>query len=878
VREVFESRPVQLLGGTPQVSVVVCTYNGGATLKQCLQSLLAIDYPNYEILVIDDGSTDNTSEILKRFPQIRAIQQPNRGLSAARNVGLYAATGEIVAYTDSDCFVDRDWLSLLVGQLQRSGAVAVGGPNLTPDDGWMAGCVAASPGQPTHVLESDQVAEHIPGCNMTFRREALLAINGFDEQFWRAGDDVDICWRLQQAGDWITFAPGAFVWHHRRQSPRAYLRQQAGYGEAESLLRFQHPERFNRRGDGKWSGVLYGASLHGLRFDRPMIYCGTFGAGLFQCIYQPQPAHWAMLPSTLEWHAAIGLCLLAIFVWPHAAMVAGLMWLASLAVAALQAAQAQIPPRHDGPLARLLVMLLCYAQPLVRSWHRQVTQFLRYRPPLPGSAEPSGVRTSAPLRGASRVAFWSTAGVDRLQLLERIIAHLNQRQWSKVLDAGWNRWDIRVFCHPWAVAHIATAEEEHGGQKRLIRVRCQVAPSGYTQLIGMLAGIVLLIAVIRLSWPCAAVGASLAVLGAAVYRRGISRSWAVSGLIHAAAEDLGIVPVPGLSTQSNVAAHESKLLRGSWGRYARRAMGVLNARRYKLGAAREPVGATAVRDGFTLVELLVVVGIIGVLVALLLPAVQQAREAARRTQCANHLKQVGLAVHGHADQLRYLPTAGWDWWEPPTYVNGTPAVGKEQRAGWGFQILPYMEAKSVWNGGSGNTDTERIVVAVETPQMIFFCPSRRRPQTVTYSDAGYLGGLTMRHALCDYAGSNLEETGALNRYAPIRLAEITDGLSTTLLAGDKRLNRRSLGTWQEDDNEGYTAGWDEDTMRHTGLAPARDYSDTSGDGEQRFGASHPTIVNALLADGSVHSLAYTVDASVLANLGHKSDGTTIHPF
>ena len=95
--------------------------------------------------------------------------------------------------------------------------------------GWLAGCVAASPGQPTHVLENDQVAEHIPGCNMAFRRDALLEIHGFDYQYKKAGDDVDICWRLQQAGHWITFAPGAFVWHHRRQSPRAYLRQQAGY-------------------------------------------------------------------------------------------------------------------------------------------------------------------------------------------------------------------------------------------------------------------------------------------------------------------------------------------------------------------------------------------------------------------------------------------------------------------------------------------------------------------------------------------------------------------------------------------------------------------------------------------------------------------------
>src|SRR5947209_20275937 len=187
-----------------------------------------------------------------------------------------------------------------------------------------------------HVMESDQVAEHIPGCNMAFRREALEAINGFDPQYRKAGDDVDVCWRLVQAGYWITFAPGALVWHHRRQTPRAYLRQQAGYGEAEALLRFKHPDKFNSRGNGKWRGVLYGPSLQGLRLDGAIIYRGTFGTGLFQCVYQPGPAHWAMLPCTLEWHLLAGLVGLAALFWPLAWFaVAGLLSL-SLTVAALQ--------------------------------------------------------------------------------------------------------------------------------------------------------------------------------------------------------------------------------------------------------------------------------------------------------------------------------------------------------------------------------------------------------------------------------------------------------------------------------------------------------------------------------------------------------------
>jgi hypothetical protein len=187
LREAFEEPLPRLLPRTPRVSVVVCTYNGGRTLEQCLCSLEQLDYPDYEVIVVDDGSTDDTPEIVSRFPAVKAINQPNRGLSIARNVGLEVASGEIVAYTDSDCFADPDWLALLVAQLERSGAAAVGGPNLTPEDGWLAACVAASPGQPTHVLESDQVAEHIPGCNMAFRREALAAINGFDPLTARRG-------------------------------------------------------------------------------------------------------------------------------------------------------------------------------------------------------------------------------------------------------------------------------------------------------------------------------------------------------------------------------------------------------------------------------------------------------------------------------------------------------------------------------------------------------------------------------------------------------------------------------------------------------------------------------------------------------------------
>jgi GT2 family glycosyltransferase len=417
LREVYQAPLAGLLPERPRVSVVVCTYNGGRTLEQCLRSLEAIDYPDCEVIVVDDGSTDDTRTILGRFPNVRAIRQPNQGLSVARNVGLQAATGSIIAYTDSDCYADPHWLTHLVYQLEHSGAAAVGGPNLSPEDGRLAACVTASPGQPTHVLESDQVAEHIPGCNMAFRREALEAINGFDPVYRKAGDDVDVCWRLQQAGHFITFAPGAFVWHHRRQNPRAYLKQQAGYGEAEALLRFKHPDRFNGRGDGKWRGVLYGASLRGVRLGGPIIYRGTFGTALFQCLYQPGTAHWVMLPATLEWHVGAGwLALVALF-WPLAWIGVAAMLALSLTVAAIQAAQAPLAPEHDGPRSRLLVALLSYVQPLVRSWARYRTRLLAYRPPR---ADPVRPGECLPLGGTRTVAYgWDLCGVPFRQRFPR---------------------------------------------------------------------------------------------------------------------------------------------------------------------------------------------------------------------------------------------------------------------------------------------------------------------------------------------------------------------------------------------------------------------------------------------------------------------------
>ncbi|MCA9187943.1 MAG: DUF1559 domain-containing protein, partial [Planctomycetales bacterium] len=267
-------------------------------------------------------------------------------------------------------------------------------------------------------------------------------------------------------------------------------------------------------------------------------------------------------------------------------------------------------------------------------------------------------------------------------------------------------------------------------------------------------------------------------------------------------------------------------------------------------------------------ELLVVIAIIGLLVSMLLPAVNAARESARRTQCQNHLKQLGLAYLSHESALNHFPTGGWDWDQAPSYQGGNPHAGAKQRAGWGFQVLPYVEASAVWAAGAE--------IAIKTPQALFFCPSRRGPQTVFYTD-NYdppVRGGELEHALCDYAASNREGAGVTRRFAPVESRQLEDGHSTTLMLGEKRLNLSDLGEPQDDDNEGYTAGWNSDTIRRIDQSPRPDFHG-DGDGDGLFGSSHAAGINTVWADGSVHLIQYDIEVSVFERLGVIDDGQPV---
>ncbi len=454
--------------------MVVCSYNGAKTLDGCLRSLGKLDYPDYEAILVDDGSKDQTPEIARRHPQIRYFRQDNKGLSAARNVGMNLATGEIIAYTDDDCFADEDWLYYLVSKLLDSDASGVGGPNLLPThDGPVAACVSASPGTPAHILLDDNVAEHVPGCNMAFWTERLRAISGFDPVYTAAGDDVDVCWRLQEGGEHIVYSPAALVWHHRRATLRSYLGQQRGYGRAEALLKRKHPEKFQGfRADLSWVGRIYTRAGLGLNVGEPVIHYGLFGGGMFQTIYQPPQVWWPLLVLSLEWWIGILLLLGASCVLSPLLALPILMLLATLGVAFLVAGQASPPPHQRRFWSRLLIAAMHVAQPVERGYARYSMRFKTIEIPESLHALRLGweTRVGRFLR-RDELELWSEKGVGREKLLERLLELAAHHGWFVRVDPGWSARDVRFYGDRWCKADLITVTENHGDGKLLTRLR-----------------------------------------------------------------------------------------------------------------------------------------------------------------------------------------------------------------------------------------------------------------------------------------------------------------------------------------------------------------------------------------------------------------------
>ena len=496
----------------PMISAVVCAYNAQSTLEGCLSSFLKVPYPFFEVIIVNDGSTDATAAIAdkyaKKHPDIfRVIHQSNKGLSFARNAGMYAARGSIVAYTDSDCYIDQHWLHFMALAFQDGRFAAVGGPNLAPpEDNRTAACVSVSPGAPTHVLLTDEIAEHIPGCNMAFRREDLLSIQGFDATYRAAGDDVDVCWRLQNSGKEVGFSASMTVWHHRRNTVKAYLRQQVGYGRSEALLAPKHPERFNVLGNSRWAGRIYGDISGHILTAQPVIYHGVFGYGLFQTLYAPKANVFNCLPLAFEWIGASLLLMILGFSIPLFGFAGAGMLGATLAWCIHRASQARLPRQYDDWKSCVIITLLTFLQPVVRGWTRYLT-LMELAAAKKRGHEGNALTARAwlalggvkPKSGAWQICrdalrlitkhftfnifFWNHESMEREAVLDRLFAMLIKLSLKPKIDSGYSSsmsvppWDMQIQPGFWSQVQLRITVEHHGGTKRFIRLRGTVLPS-----------------------------------------------------------------------------------------------------------------------------------------------------------------------------------------------------------------------------------------------------------------------------------------------------------------------------------------------------------------------------------------------------------------
>ncbi len=315
------------------------------------------------------------------------------------------------------------------------------------------------------------------------------------------------------------------------------------------------------------------------------------------------------------------------------------------------------------------------------------------------------------------------------------------------------------------------------------------------------------------------------------------------------------------------------------------------------------------QSGFTLVELLVVITIIGILISLLLPAVQSAREAARRAQCQNNLKQMGIAANSHIEAHGFFPSGGWGW----SWI-GVPesGFGASQPGGWTYNLLPYIEQQALHDAGENLTGSARDAAIVERariPLTVYNCPSRRKAMAYPDGHTYFLGETSSQIGMAgrsDYSincgnqtyneyfpgpGSLAEgndpsyggwhdtssATGVSFERSEIKPAHVRDGLSNTLLIGEKYLSpdRYETGT-DPGDNECMYVGFDNDMYRTTNPGRGRPAVDRPGYYNWFiFGSPHVSGCQFVYCDGHVQAISYSIDPDVYSYLGNRKDGKAI---